>query len=259
MRRPVVRQAMGRPTTRSLNVGSVRSVAERRTRLPNASRGRRSVEFDAEALEKRRTGRTVRGRRTREQLVAAARIVFERDGFLHARIGDICDEAGTSHGSFYTYFVAKEEIFREVVESVEVDLLAIEAVPEGADPVAGIRAANRHYLETYRDNARIMAVIQQVATFDTGVRDTRVRRHDVFAEAIERRTRVYQQQGIADPRVDPRYAAQALAGMVASFADRLFTQAQNDGFDLDTAVDQLTMLWANALGVPHKIATAESV
>jgi AcrR family transcriptional regulator len=198
----------------------------------------------------------MRGQRTRDQLIASARTVFERDGFLHARIADICDLAGTSHASFYTYFVAKEEIFNEVVDSVEVDLLAIEAVPEGADPMTRIRAANRHYLETYRDNAGIMKVIEQVSTFDPSVRETRVRRTDVFADAIERRTRAYQEQGIADPRVDPRYAAQALGGMVASFADRLYTQGQEGEFDLDTTVEQLTILWSNALGIPPDVASA---
>src|SRR5690242_16840281 len=52
---------------------------------------------------------TPRGQRTRAALIAAARTVFERDGFINARITDIAETAGTAHGSFYSYFTSKEE------------------------------------------------------------------------------------------------------------------------------------------------------
>ena len=45
---------------------------------------------------------TARGKRTRDALVAAARKVFERDGYLDSRLVDIVQEAGCSIGSFYT-------------------------------------------------------------------------------------------------------------------------------------------------------------
>src|ERR1700721_2334755 len=64
-----------------------------------------------------------RGKRTRATLVKAARTIFERDGFLDARITDITAEATVASGTFYTYFNSKEEIFAAVVESVEEDML----------------------------------------------------------------------------------------------------------------------------------------
>ncbi|ABW12129.1 transcriptional regulator, TetR family [Parafrankia sp. EAN1pec] len=219
------------------------------TALPSAPRARRD---EVEVGKRRGTGRTRRGRESRSQLVDAARVVFERDGFLHARVADICDLAGFSHGSFYTYFVSKEEIFREVVDSVELDLLTPELTGSDTDPIERIRAANRHYLETYAANAKIMQVIQQVATFDNDVLKIRLQRHEVFAHAIERRVRILQDADFADRNVDPAYAAQALGGMVAYFADLLFNTENSSGFDLETAVSQLTILWTNALGIrPH--------
>ena len=56
---------------------------------------------------------------TRARLVEAAKEVFELDGFLDARISDIAERAGLSHGSFYHYFDSKEEVFREVAAEVE--------------------------------------------------------------------------------------------------------------------------------------------
>jgi AcrR family transcriptional regulator len=220
-------------------------VPERKTLVPNAGRGR----LDETDAKRRGTGRTRRGRQTRQQLVDGARTVFERDGFVHARIADICDAAGTSHGSFYTYFVSKEQIFNEVVDSVEVDLLTIDPAPADADPVERIRVANRHYLETYRSNAKIMQVIHQVATIDDEVRKTRAQRQADFARAIERRTSVLQQAGLADAGVDLAYASQALGGMVAYFAELMFNSEHDYDYDLETAVEQLTRIWVNALGI----------
>lgn len=223
----------------------------RRTRLPNASAGRRRAGQDGEDRT-RAAGSTSKGQRTRRQLVDAARVVFERDGFLRARIADICDVAGVSHGTFYTYFLSKEEIFREVTDSVEVGLLTLRtsAGRSGpADPVERIRAANRHYLETYRDNAKILSVIHEVAAFDPEVRATREERQGVFATSIRRRVQALQQAGLADPAVDPAMAAKALGGMVAFWADNTFRDDAEA--DLDEAVEQLTLLWVNAIGLRH--------
>jgi AcrR family transcriptional regulator len=153
-----------------------------------------------------------------------------------------------SHGSFYTYFVSKEEVFQEVVDTVEIDLLRIEPLPEETDPIERIRAANRHYLETHRDNSKILQVIQQVATFDPEVRQTRVQRQDAFAHAVERRIREHQKQSLAHADLDPWLAANALGGMVAFVADQL--ASRDEPMDLDFAVEQLTLLWANAIGLP---------
>ncbi|WP_113699225.1 TetR/AcrR family transcriptional regulator [Nonomuraea lactucae] len=58
-----------------------------------------------------------RGQRTRAALVAAGRRVFERDGYLDARLIDIAAEAKCSTGSSYTYFASKEEILQAVIEA----------------------------------------------------------------------------------------------------------------------------------------------
>ena len=224
--------------------------------MPNASRRNHDGAQSGPAEKRRGTGRTVRGRQSRQQLIEAARTVFERDGFLRARIADICDEAGMSHGSFYTYFVSKEEIFQELVDSIEIDLLRIDPIAEDAEPIERIRSANRHYLMTYRNNAAILRVIQQVATFDEEVRQTRIRHQDALAHAIERRTREYQERGLADHHIDAWFAANALGGMVAFVSDQIVSR--DAPVDIDFVVEQLTLLWANAIGLHgDALGTAE--
>src|SRR3712207_9192637 len=67
---------------------------------------------------------TERGRRMRARLLAAAREVFERDGFLAARVTDISAAAGAAHGSFYTYFGSKTAVFRALAAETMDDLYA---------------------------------------------------------------------------------------------------------------------------------------
>jgi AcrR family transcriptional regulator len=218
----------------------------RPTLMPNAAKNRSRRSNDT--LPKRRgTGRTVRGRHARQRLLSAAQRVFERDGFLHARIADICAEAGMAQPSFYTYFVSKEQIFDEVVSTVELDMLAMPGRGEASDPIGRIRDANRHYLTFYRDHARILAVIDQRATFDEETKTARAERHERFARAIERRIRRHQRDGLVSRHIDPYFAAKALGGMVTAMASHLFLD--NTCEDLNHAIEQLTLLWTNALGV----------
>jgi len=195
------------------------------------------------------TALTAKGGRTRRQLLVAARRVFERDGFLAARITDIAEEAGVAHGSFYTYFTSKEEIFREVFLDVQATILERPELRDiDHDPWSVIEAANRRYLEVYRDNAALLAVWEQVAAFDNEFSQmVRAWGNEHFVARIEHALRRWQAEGLADPRIEPTYAAHALSHMATRFAYLMF--GLHEPFDFETAVEQLTRLWANALGI----------
>lgn len=201
------------------------------------------------------TGRvpaSARGVRTRQTLVGAARRVFERDGFLDARITDITAEAGVAAGSFYTYFTAKEDAFAAVMEQVSEEMLhpGVSSFPaDREDPAAGIAAANLAYLEAYRRNAKLMGLMEQVAHVDDDFRRLRLRRARAFAkrngEALDR----LQQQGLADPELDPELAAQALSAMVSRMAYLRFVQGIGTA-STEALAQTLTRLWVGALGIP---------
>jgi AcrR family transcriptional regulator len=205
-------------------------------------------------------GQTRRGAKTRASLVSAAKEIFERDGFLEARITDISKRAGLSHGAFYHYFTSKEQLFREVAEIQEERLTAPQEDPALADsrddsPLERIRKANRRYLLRYRDEARIMGVIEQVSRYDAPVNDVRMARQKHFAERSERAIRRWQAEGIADTRIDAALAADALGAMVGRFAELWLVQGYRE-YDFDQAVEQLTRIWANALQLKEEPADA---
>jgi AcrR family transcriptional regulator len=215
------------------------------------------------AGEVRTPKRSRKGLRTRARLVEAAKRVFERDGFLDARIVDIAKTARVAPGTFYHYFDTKEEIFREVAEAQERRLTAPPEDGEGTtspdeSPAERIRTANRRYLERYRDEAALMGVIEQVSRYDDYVNAARMATMKHFVERAERAIRRLQKGGLVDPRIKPSMAADALGAMVARFAELWLVQGYRE-YDFDEAVEQLSLLWAKALGLEEEVTTAGRV
>ncbi|HEU0192000.1 MAG TPA: TetR/AcrR family transcriptional regulator [Mycobacterium sp.] len=196
---------------------------------------------------------TVRGARTRAGLIAAARKVFERDGYVDAKLTDITKTARCATGSFYTYFANKEEIFAAVLEQAQQDMLhpGMGRVDDADDPYAVLEASNRAYLEAYRRNAKLMALLEQVAQVDAGFRDFRARRADAFIRRNAVGIADLQTRGIADGDVDPLLASRALSGMVSRLAYAAFVNGETDDVDFETLVSTVTRLWANALRFPR--------
>jgi AcrR family transcriptional regulator len=186
---------------------------------------------------------------TRTALVAGARQVFERDGFVNAKISDIAKAGGAATGSFYTYFASKEEAFSAVMDEVREEMLHPRMGEEshGDDIVAGIEAANRAYLQAYRRNAGLMAVLEQVSTINEEFRDLRRRRNAAFIKRNARAIARLQAEGRADPELDPVIAARAVTGMVSRLAYQAFILKERMPFEELVATS--TRMWVNALRI----------
>jgi AcrR family transcriptional regulator len=199
-------------------------------------------------------GLTARGQRTRQSLLTAGRKVFERDGFLAARITDISAEARVAHGTFYTHFATKEDLFREVAS-----ILLPEIAPGPAEieyrgrieTIRGIICANRRYLEAYRQDAKLMSAVEQVATFDDGVRDILACRSRAYLARTEAQILCLQRAGLLSPDADAYCMANALGSMVSRFAHVVYagSAAVDRPIDFDVSVRTLTLIWANAIGL----------
>ncbi|MCX4098246.1 TetR family transcriptional regulator [Nocardia sp. alder85J] len=180
-------------------------------------------------------------------MITAAREVFERDGYLDAKISDIARAADLASGSFYTYFDGKEEIFAAVLEQVQEEMLHphIRDRTGVTDPIALIEAAHREYLLSYKRNARLMAVLEQVAQVDENFRRLRTERADAFVRRNAAMIRALQVSGRAAPDLDPQITALALSVMVSRTAYSVFVNNRRISFE--KLLTTLTQLWANAL------------
>ncbi|WP_040743318.1 TetR/AcrR family transcriptional regulator [Nocardia tenerifensis] len=185
--------------------------------------------------------------RTRSALITAAREIFERDGYLEAKISDIAKAAGAAAGSFYTYFDGKEEIFAAVVEQVQDEMVHphVRERTGVTDPRELIEAANREYLLSYKRNARLMAVFEEVYLINEEFRRLRLERGKAFAQRNAKMIRQLQESGLASAELDPMITAQALGMMVGRMANLVFVQHQRIAFE--KLVTTVTQLWVNAL------------
>jgi AcrR family transcriptional regulator len=192
---------------------------------------------------------TERGARTRERLITAAREVFEERGFLDTRVTHIARHAKAAYGSFYTYFPSKEAVFLEVADRLFQDMTQHPLVPAaGPEPASRIRRANRAYYEAYLGNAKMMAIIEQVATFNEEFQEMR-RKHRAAAVgrsamAIAR----WQRDGLVATDLDPEMAARALAAMVDHSLYLWLVQGENPS-GTERLLDTLDTLNIRALGL----------
>ena len=199
---------------------------------------------------------TERGLRTRAALVAAARKVFERDGYLDARLIDITRAANCSSGTLYTYFSGKEEVFAAVLEVAQEDMLhpGMPHVASDDDPAAVIEASNRADLKAYQRNSKLMGLLEQGANIDPEFRELRTSRSNAFVRRNARSIANLQAKGQADPDLDPVLASRALSAMMSRIAFGHFVTGE-DRDDTPTVTEEdlvqiATRLWVNALRIP---------
>ena len=194
---------------------------------------------------------TARGEKTRAKILREARTVFERDGYLEARVADIAAEAGVSHGSFYSYFDSKETVFCAVATQAIEDLMARLTVSDGpqpSDPVARIREANRRYVDAYRDGAAIFGLVEQAVLINDDIRALRLNAKTTFVARLVRGIEHMRAEGEIGAIVRPDLVAEALALMVDRTCYMWFVL--NQRYDYDDMLENLTMLWARGIGLP---------
>jgi AcrR family transcriptional regulator len=205
---------------------------------------------EAQGGDKQNAPRSSKGVRTRERLVEAAKEIFEEHGFLDARITDISERAGQSHGSFYYYFDSKEEVFREVAATVDERLFApmdeVIMAQTRMAPQQRIREAMRRHFESYRKEARIMGLIEHVSRYDPEVNTLRLTRHQRHTERVAETIRQLQRRKVADPKLDPMLTAAALGALTYRFAEMWLVHGAIE-CTLEHAVEQMTRIFANAI------------
>jgi AcrR family transcriptional regulator len=85
-------------------------------------------------------------------LLKAAELVFARDGFEAAKLGDIASWAGYTRGAFYANFASKEDLFIEMlIEQVGKRMAELRrAATAPVTPGANLRAMRDYYIQSLR-------------------------------------------------------------------------------------------------------------
>ena len=173
--------------------------------------------------------RTKRGLATQAKLLEAAQAIFVRDGFLDAKITGITATAGVSSGTFYTYFDSKEAIFIAVIRDVNERMF--------------IRA----FVRAYREHSGLLAILEQVATFNPRFREMRRGIRQIFRTRTEKGLLRLQNEGLIDSALSVRCAAEALTSMVSNFC--YVWLVLGGDYDEEEAIRTLTTIWTAGIGL----------
>ena len=202
---------------------------------------------------------TRKGRQTRQHLLAAARRVFARDGYVNARMADIASEAGMSMGGLYRYFEDKENVFAVLVADIHEELFTASRASThdfAREPFAALREANLGYLRHYDEQRDVMRTLVEAAAVDPRFREiwwTMRSRHAArFTQAVHDSFGIDELDGI-----DVRTAADAMTCMVEQVAYVWYGHGDlhDRHVDLEEAAEVVTRAWFRLFFVPGHDAT----
>jgi AcrR family transcriptional regulator len=185
---------------------------------------------------------------TRERLLAAARESFAELGFASTRVADIVALAGTSHGTFYTYFDGKRDALLALTEQAASAIYGAAVAPlAGAkrqSPRNAIRARLTIFFRTYGEWWDVVRTWDHASAIHPEVDELRARVRESIVEQLGRLLARDRELRHINGELDLEITAIALAAMVEEFADRWCALGRTLG---TTEIDQLTALCAGAL------------
>jgi len=203
----------------------------------------------------RRPTRADRSNQTRQALVMAARQVFNTTAFHAAKIADISALAGVAHGSFYTHFPSKHEVFLAVLDEVLGESFVRTAIRRelGRDltPVEEIEAANRRFFAFYAEHARILASMEELAPT---VPEIEERRYQSFMAYTYRTAAAIKRWQQRPAMVDDRQLetlAYCLGSAVERLAQLLFLFGAPSPNE-EECLASLTSIWIRTLGLDER-------
>ncbi len=179
--------------------------------------------------------------------MAAARESFAKLGFASTRVADIVALAGTSHGTFYTYFDNKRDALLALTQQAASAIYGAAGEPlAGAkrqSPRDAIRSRLTIFFRTYSEWWDVVRTWVYASAIHPEVDELRAypgidRRAALPPTCTRPRAQTRQW------RLDLEITAIALTAMVEEFADRWFALGRTLG---TTEIDQLTALCAGAL------------
>jgi AcrR family transcriptional regulator len=132
-------------------------------------------------------------------LLDAGAKVLPAHGYLAARVDDIVEVAGVSHGSFYRYFENKDDFFRVLAESASLRMIdLLDAFPStGAS--GELRTWVEEWFHTYESNGGVISVWQEMQESDPTLAAFS---RQVAAAVIARLAHVLETRGFGDTNVD---------------------------------------------------------
>lgn len=150
--------------------------------------------------------------RTRAKILAAAQLVFEREGFHGASLDQVAREAGFTKGAVYSAFDSKADLFfallaeRSAERRAEIERLLGEGL-EGGQLVAEISRRFARTLAAERDWWAVVIEFATVVARDEALRRRYAEHHDAMRDAIAQVVETSAAANGAGTTLDPQAVA----------------------------------------------------
>ncbi|HME15998.1 MAG TPA: TetR/AcrR family transcriptional regulator [Mycobacterium sp.] len=182
----------------------------------------------------------------RDEIIAAAKKVFARNGFHDTTIADIAKEAELAYGSVYWYFDSKDDLFRQLIAVEEYGLrthVAVALAKSGTQfgfAEAPFRASLRATFEFFDANpATAKLLFRDAYALDSRFDKQLGGVYERFIDDIEMLIAAAQNRGdvLAAP---PRLVAYMLTALIGHMAHRRLST--DDGISASEAADLVVAL-----------------
>lgn len=199
-------------------------------------------------MPERVSKRQQRAAATADQLLTAARSVFETRGYQGTTVGAITEAANTAHGTFYLYFKNKEDAFAKVMAQVIGAMYEEARAPWEGDPYLALRTANRGFLEVVREHRGLWRCLHEGMHRSKTVEEMWLDLRRPFIQRIARNLARLVDAGDIRP-MNTTLAAHALGAMVewVAFAHFVLEEPSPAEVTIDELADTLTDLWWHAV------------
>jgi len=194
---------------------------------------------------------------TYEQLLDAARRVFETEGYQAATVGAITRAANTAHGTFYLYFQNKRDVFRKVVNDACREMYdAGQVGRESPDTHETVRIGILRFLEVFAAHRGLWRALVQGALADPAIEELWGEVRRPFIERTQLALDAIELPG--GVTANPAVAATALSAMVewVAFTHLVLGQPAAPGASLEEVADGLATVWLSAVSGERGLAGA---
>ena len=204
-----------------------------------------------ESLTERISKRQQRAAATADQLLAAAREVFETKGYAGTTVGAITKAANTAHGTFYLYFKNKEDAFAKVMAQVTEEMYREASAPWAGDPRVTLAHATQGFLDVFQAHRGLWRCLLEGMHQSKAIEEMWLELRRPFIDRIARNLDRSVQAGLARP-MDTKLAAHALGSMAEWLAFTHFELQEPGPAAASPAeiAETITDLWYHAVYGP---------
>jgi AcrR family transcriptional regulator len=152
-----------------------------------------------------------KGEKSKRKLYQAAEELFAKNGLQSTRVGDIVAKAGLTQAAFYLYFKSKEDLFRQMLQEFDRQLLQLSDAGKRAnlspkDIHQDVKSTFVHLFSLFGKNPNLTRIALQHSDDSDQVRRK-------IVEQISNNMLNNQRLGIVDPNIDTWVAAESIVAI----------------------------------------------